>query len=97
MSLVASQASNNIGESKNPRAIRHRGFFVFGAGNETRTRDPDLGKVVLYQLSYSRLSVGAHSRHRPQHCQYTLGSLARLFQLLGQLLNDPRELIHAIR
>ncbi|BAQ75421.1 putative uncharacterized protein [Pseudomonas sp. Os17] len=27
---------------------------MFGAGNETRTRDPDLGKVVLYQLSYSR-------------------------------------------
>ena len=25
-----------------------------GAGNEIRTRDPDLGKVVLYQLSYSR-------------------------------------------
>jgi hypothetical protein len=29
--------------------------FLFGAGNETRTRDPDLGKVVLYQLSYSRI------------------------------------------
>ncbi len=28
-----------------------------GAGNETRTRDPDLGKVVLYQLSYSRVVV----------------------------------------
>ena len=28
----------------------------FGAGNETRTRDPDLGKVVLYQLSYSRIA-----------------------------------------
>ena len=28
-----------------------------GAGNETRTRDPDLGKVVLYQLSYSRPGV----------------------------------------
>ena len=27
---------------------------VSGAGNETRTRDPNLGKVVLYQLSYSR-------------------------------------------
>ncbi len=27
---------------------------IIGAGNETRTRDPDLGKVVLYQLSYSR-------------------------------------------
>ena len=25
------------------------------AENETRTRDPDLGKVVLYQLSYFRL------------------------------------------
>ncbi len=24
------------------------------AGNGTRTRDPNLGKVVLYQLSYSR-------------------------------------------
>jgi hypothetical protein len=29
-------------------------FVEYGAGNETRTRDPDLGKVVLYQLSYSR-------------------------------------------
>ena len=26
----------------------------FGAGNEVRTRDIHLGKVVLYQLSYSR-------------------------------------------
>ncbi len=37
--------------NKKPRIIRG---FEFGAGNETRTRDPDLGKVVLYQLSYSR-------------------------------------------
>src|SRR3989344_7402061 len=29
-------------------------FVKYGAGSETRTRDPDLGKVVLYQLSYSR-------------------------------------------
>ena len=28
-----------------------------GAGNEVRTRDPDLGKVVLYQLSYSRIII----------------------------------------
>ena len=27
---------------------------LFGAGNETRTRDLDLGKVALYQLSYAR-------------------------------------------
>ena len=33
-----------------------------GAGNETRTRDPDLGKVVLYQLSYSRIGVRNSNR-----------------------------------
>jgi len=35
-------------------AIAKLYYLYFGAGNETRTRDPDLGKVVLYQLSYSR-------------------------------------------
>ena len=38
-----------------------------GAENETRTRDPDLGKVVLYQLSYfrfaSRIGVFVATRH----------------------------------
>ena len=29
--------------------------FFFGAENETRTRDPNLGKVMLYQLSYFRV------------------------------------------
>ena len=29
-------------------------FFVFGAGEESRTLDLNLGKVALYQLSYSR-------------------------------------------
>jgi hypothetical protein len=28
--------------------------MYFGAGNEIRTRDLNLGKVALYQLSYSR-------------------------------------------
>lgn len=27
---------------------------IFGAGKEIRTLDPNLGKVMLYQLSYSR-------------------------------------------
>jgi hypothetical protein len=26
-----------------------------GAGDETRTRDPQLGRLMLYQLSYSRI------------------------------------------
>ena len=29
--------------------------WASGAGNEARTRDINLGKVTLYQLSYSRL------------------------------------------
>ena len=46
------------------------------AENGTRTRDPDLGKVVLYQLSYfrlikikevkrRRLELPRHNRHYP--------------------------------
>jgi hypothetical protein len=31
-----------------------------GAGNEARTRDLNLGKVALYQLSYSRISLDQH-------------------------------------
>ena len=30
-------------------------FCCFGAEDEARTRDPNLGKVVLYQLSYFRV------------------------------------------
>ena len=29
--------------------------FQFGAGEESRTLDLNLGKVALYQLSYSRM------------------------------------------
>ena len=31
----------------------HR-LFIFGAENEVRTRDPQLGRLMLYQLSYFR-------------------------------------------
>jgi hypothetical protein len=33
-----------------------RFFIEFGASNEVRTRDLDLGKVALYQLSYTRIN-----------------------------------------
>ena len=36
--------------------------IMIRAKNGTRTRDPDLGKVVLYQLSYFRIAVFNHSR-----------------------------------
>ncbi len=31
-------------------------LLIFGAGNGDRTRDPRLGKPMLYQLSYARNS-----------------------------------------
>ena len=43
-----------LGRSGRHIAISQYPTFQFGAGNEIRTRDPNLGKVVLYQLSYSR-------------------------------------------
>ena len=47
-----------------------------GAGNETRTRDPDLGKVVLYQLSYSRVLLAIFLWRRDVHfCFVTGGAL----------------------
>jgi hypothetical protein len=40
--------------------------YVFWAIDRIRTCDPDLGKVVLYQLSYYRI------------CDYSLGSFATI-------------------
>ena len=50
--------NNNFHTTKKSR--KHRtmlaGFFYLKrAENETRTRDPNLGKVMLYQLSYFRM------------------------------------------
>ena len=39
-------------------------IFAFGAGNGTRTRDPQLGRLMLYQLSYSRKNNGGGGRIR---------------------------------
>ena len=33
-----------------------QGYLRLRAENETRTRDPNLGKVELYQLSYFRIA-----------------------------------------
>ena len=47
---------NNTGIYITKKAVRiSNGFLVLRAENETCTRDPNLGKVVLYQLSYFRI------------------------------------------
>ena len=48
------------------------------AANETRTRDPDLGKVALYQLSYFRSRVQGDFWYL---CQIASAKLLQVFEL----------------
>lgn len=46
-------------EKNNRMAGRERSTVTFnGAGDEARTRDIQLGRLKLYQLSYSRVHTG---------------------------------------
>ena len=42
-----------------PRTVTSAGAGCAGARDRVRTGDPELGKLVLYQLSYSRVQTGA--------------------------------------
>ena len=57
------------------------------AGNGTRTRDPNLGKVVLYQLSYSRVGAQhiAAARTGQQFPTFSAPGLSRLTTLVSRL------------
>jgi hypothetical protein len=52
--------------------IMYSRFYV-GAGNGDRTRDPKLGKLVLYQLSYARLRITID--YSCLFCQYKKGGV----------------------
>ncbi len=60
--------------------------YTFGAGDEARTRDLNLGKVALYQLSYSRLNTAllhaAHCFDTPTFCCYP--AALRLLLAVGE-------------
>jgi hypothetical protein len=58
--------------------VRSRSSDSIGsrAGNRTRTGDPHLGKVVLYQLSYSRGFVDGEARSDPMECQGDLNAVS---------------------
>ena len=49
-------------ELKKGKVPGHLPFFVCGAGEESRTLDLYLGKVSLYQLSYSRVKLLLEAR-----------------------------------
>ncbi len=53
------QKINITTTKKKPKSFE-LSFLKFGAGTEIRTRHPNLGRVVLYQLGYSRLFMCAY-------------------------------------
>ena len=56
----------------------------FGAGDETRTRDIQLGRLTLYQLSYSRKSEGERMKEKVRvYCYFILYRL-------------PSQLVHGV-
>ena len=55
-------------QTKNPRDKSSDYWYKNGAGDGSRTRDPKLGKLVLYQLSYARFFEKYYSG-RSMPCQ----------------------------
>ena len=61
------------GQKKENQQMLDSHSFFLRAENEARTRDPNLGKVMLYQLSYfrkklvkeMRLELTRHNCHYP--------------------------------
>jgi hypothetical protein len=51
-----------------------------GAGDEARTRDLNLGKVALYQLSYSRMLLPTtYCYYFTSHCQTTQNAASKIW------------------
>jgi hypothetical protein len=58
MTEVQSVMTKVLGCFPRQEDFSHKFLFIRkkgGAGDETRTRDINLGKVALYQLSYTRI------------------------------------------
>ena len=68
-------------QNKTDNLLDTLSYFYKRAENETRTRDPNLGKVMLYQLSYFRIvsTVCLTYRHFP------IASAK-----VGKILNPPK-------
>ena len=65
--------------------IKKEGELKCGAGNEIRTRDLNLGKVALYQLSYSRTLFRAERGAYFMACEVGVKSNDRNLLQLAEL------------
>ena len=63
-------------------------MYMYGAGNEIRTRDLNLGKVALYQLSYSRIDFsGGATRSRTGLTGFAIQGITDLLSRLKNLMS----------
>jgi hypothetical protein len=70
-----------------PPHFRHPGWPLNGAGDGIRTRDPELGRLALYQLSYSRTGnaeSGGEGRIRTSE-----GISRQIYSLLPLATREP--------
>ena len=74
-----SQRMRDEGGGMNHSAIHPSSFllhpFKSGAGDEIRTRDPQLGRLMLYQLSYTRSRKDEGGRRKDEIWQPTPSEL----------------------
>ena len=61
-------------------------YFLFGAAEESRTLDLNLGKVALYQLSYCRAEQSRHYRRHEEYVNICFYFSALLFAISGQAM-----------
>ncbi len=60
-----------------------------GAGNGTRTRDPELGRLALYQLSYSRSALAAPELGGEGRIRTSEGVRRQIYSLLPLAAREP--------
>ena len=97
---LTSTTKTTAPETTKPPQRKALGVLKFGAGNEARTRDLNLGKVALYQLSYTRMRLAASVWWRilktPPAAVNTAHALFFLRQLYSELFDHARQIIHAL-
>ncbi len=65
MSRLTLTAPNHE-KPQNKKGSYFRNYLIQRAENGTQTRDPQLGRLVLYQLSYFRVLVGKDGFEPPK-------------------------------
>ena len=83
MSAIRRRSSPRLESVNNlKKGIRPYQEEATGAGNGVRTRDPKLGKLVLYQLSYARSRISLRHGRLPAFLknQRSTGAVKRQLQ-----------------